>query len=991
MPILSRAHNYGLNDMVSLFNDALYGNNGILPNLSFMPSRDPSEYDNIAWQSRLNQQELFRQFIGQTVGQTANRRAAAISSTLGLGRAGMAVFNGAMQLDPRTAMSAIGHYGGADAVRTILSMGNSMAYARGARMGGVLDPTTLVQNTNFAATQGGMAYANNFNLDGSINAEQTRGLSLPAVGYVIGRTLSDRSSYAAWANRLRRGEGLTAAERTLSENDIRAFASGERMDPRKLEAASNSFNEDIKKMTRELNGLIASVSKMTGSCDEAIRFLDNYTNGNLTSATETAKQARARAARLAANIRVTAADSGIAPEYLYGMAERFQTASTAQFANDPKAIALGASRLFTGTAGLGALSFAEWAKANAGATLEQRAEAEKTIGLQVKGYNESGMYGMNMLAAKLKVMRPDLDLSEYENQLKRGNAAGAKDWLIANAGRQNVMRFMYDPRQAQLAALDPEVNAAAQGLHNLSLAKGQAAEARRTAQYGQLMDAVQFAVDQAAGNDDEKVRRVGDLRKTYKGQLLSDEVLQAAGLGKSERKAFREKYGRLSHMEIQKKIAALNSGDSALELAQEKFGDRVAGIIGGFDSQAADDLRNRLSKLGGGRVTADELSQATNELALERERDDIDRTKAKAISGDRLAMNDLLAKGGSKFTGTILDKMNVSLSEQLAKVGGKTSPETLRLGKKEMDDVKKRVLSEMSKKRNTRTFEEISRDVLQDKYSNKLLESEDLLDSIDLYDSHGNLSKKALAPFGETFSKNFKSEVLGYQGFTGKKASKKYKDAVTTGDAFERARRNRDRSNVEAVKAMSAHAGESLGDMLQQQNGVDYVDSLRTAGGKLAYTGAGQLAEAVAANTDLESAKGQTSMALSQANTTEFKQLTEDVGTRTKIVSDLEGELNQKGRQWQGELKKAVASGDEESLKKIFGDSKGFKDLKDLGMSALEAGKIVSAGLDSQDQAKKDVARQDAIISQKASHEGTNDEIVQVLLKILNTIQSAVK
>ena len=96
------------------------------------------------------------------------------------------------------------------------------------------------------------------------------------------------------------------------------------MDPKKFEAASNSFNEDVKKMTKELNGLIASVSKMTGSCDEAIRFLDNYTNGNMTSATESAKRARSRAAKLAANVRVAAADAGVSPEELYAMSVRYQ-------------------------------------------------------------------------------------------------------------------------------------------------------------------------------------------------------------------------------------------------------------------------------------------------------------------------------------------------------------------------------------------------------------------------------------------------------------------------------------------------------------------------------------------------------------------------------------------------------------------------------------------------------------------------------------------
>ena len=60
-------------------------------------------------------------------------------------------------------------------------------------------------------------------------------------------------------------------------------------------------------------------------------------------------------------------------------------------------------------------------------------------------------------------------------------------------------------------------------------------------------------------------------------------------------------------------------------------------------------------------------------------------------------------------------------------------------------------------------------------------------------------------------------------------------------------------------------------------------------------------------------------------------------------------------------------------------------------MSELEAGKIVSAGIDSQDQSKKDAARQDAILEQRLSGGGSNDEIVQILLKILNLIQGAMK
>lgn len=989
MPIQSGSHNYGLSDIKSMFNDALYGNRGILPNLSFMPPRDPSEYDDISWQARVNQQELFEQFLDQTVGQAANRRAAAMSSALGLGQAGMSVFRAAMGIDPRTALSAIGHFGGADAARTILSMGNSMAYARGAGMGGVLDPSTLIQNTNFAAVQGGMAYANNFNLDGSINAEQTRGLSLPTVGYVIGRTLSDRSSYTAWADRIRRGQGLTAAEQSLTENDIQAFMAGESLDPKKFEAASNSFNEDIKKMTRELNGLIASVSKMTGSCDEAIRFLESYTNGNLTSSTESARKARTSAAKLAANIRVTASDAGISPEYVYGLAGRFQaTTMPALAAYDQKAMRLGASRLFAGTAGLGALSFAEWAKANPGANREQVDQAQTAIELQLKGYNDSGMYSLNMLAAKLKHMRPDLDMSEYEDMLKRGSASGAKDWLIARAGRQNVMKFMSDPREAQLAALNPEINAEAQRFRRISIGHGQAAEARRVAQYREFMGTIDFAVSAAAGNDEEKLRQIGDTRELYKGQLLSDQVLKTAGV--SDTAAFRKKYGDLSFIEIQTELSKKANGDKAIALAQANLGEQVSSSIGRFDSGAAEGLRRSLARQGGGRVTEDDILAARNQIALERERDDIDRLKADAFSGSRESMNKLLSRGGSRLSGNVLDKMNVYLSEQLAKVGGKTSPETLQLDKKEMADVRRRVAEEMSKEGNTRTFEEVSRDVLQEKYSNKLLESEDLLDSVDLIDHTGKLSEKALASFGDSFLRYSKSEILKYD-FTGKQASGKYVKSVKDEDAYARARRNKDLKNSESARSTLAYAGGNLGDMLQQQKGFDVADAMRTAGDKLNGSGAGELAVAVADDSGLESAKRSTSMPLSEADKSGFKQLTEDVEKKAKIASGIESELNKGGSKWQSELKKAVASGDEESVKKILGSSKEFGNLKDLGMSALEAGKIVSAGIDSQDQSRKDAARQDAILEQRASGKGSNDEIAQILLKILNLIQGAVK
>lgn len=993
MPTPSRSHNYGLNDIQSLFNDALYGNNGILPNLSFMPPRDPSEYDNIAWTARRNQQELFKQFIGQTVGQTANRRAAAMSSALGIGRAGMSVFNGAMTLDPRTAMSLIGHHGGADAVRAILSMGNSMAYARGAQLGGVLDPTTLIHNTNFAAVQGGMAYANNFNIDGSINAEQTRGLSLPAVGYVIGRTLSDRSSYSAWASRIRKGDGLTASERTLTESDIKAFTGGEKMDPKKFEAASNSFNEDIKKMTRELNGLIASVSKMTGSCDEAIRFLDSYTNGNLTSATESAKQARSRAAKLAANIRVTAADAGVSPEELYSMRNGFQNYSALRIHTlDQKATEFGVhKKLFADTSGLATLAYAEWAKTHAQANAEQRDEAMRTIGLQVKGYTDSGMWNLNTVVARMKVLRPDMDTREYEQLVRRGDAVGARKWAEANVGLRNVFRALNEEGYADKARLDPNVRNEVAKLDMLSL-QGQGLEQRRKGQFGMFLDTARTFIDSV--NDTNAREQIGDIDSVLRNQMLSDDVLLAAGVKRSEIKKFRGQHASYDSISLQNKLFKLagdngRSGDDVLDLIQKKAGEAIAAKLSPEEGKS---FLNAIKAQTGGGISDEDIRIATDQLALEAEREDINNTKARAIRGDRGAMGTLIEKGGNKFTRTILEGMNKDIAEQLAKVGGKTSPEKLMLNKKELDSVNERARAELSAPGNTRTFEEITRDILRDKYSDKLLNSEDLLDSMSLIGADGNLSEKAMASFGDIYSENFKSRILGYNGFVGGKPSKEYRLKVTPEQAGERARRNKDSDNLEVAQFRETFAtGGTLGDAAQAMSSVALKGSIQKAGDRILGKGEGDLAEAVAEREDYKAAEAATAMPFSEAGGRDFKLLTEDIQKRTKLANEIESEFNKKGGKWKDDLKKAVSSGDEEALNKIFGDNKSFKSMKDLGMSALEAGKIISAGLDTQNQERKDLARQDAIIIQKSGQAGVNDAILQILMKIFNLLQGAVK
>ena len=991
MPIPSRAHDYGLNDMVSLFNDALYGNGGILPNLSFMPPRDQSSYDNIAWTARISQQELFRQFIGQTVGQTANRRAAALSSALGIGNAGMAVFNGAMRLDPRLAMSVIGHHGGAEAVKNILGMGNSMAYARGAQMGGVLDPTTLVQNTNFAAIQGGMAYANNFNLDGSINAAQTSGLNLQQVGYVIGRTLSDRTSYSTWANRIRRGEGLTASERTLTENDIRAFTNGEKMDPKKFEAASNSFNEDVKKMTKELNGLIASVSKMTGSCDEAIRFLDNYTNGNMTSATESAKRARSRAAKLAANVRVAAADAGVSPEELYAMSVRYQNFSGGQLLNDPRMIALGAhKKLFGDTSNLGMLAFADWKKAHPYASQEQLDRAAQTIGMEVKDFNNSGIAKLNTLVAQAKVLRPDLDTSEYDKLLQRGDGAGAQRWVMKTLG-ERTYRQIYDDDKLMRILVDPRVRNAKAELDKTAFTQGKAREEQRKGQFGLFLDTVDAFVNSQDEKTREKIGMIGS--DVIRGQLMSDEVLSAAGIKRSEFTKFREQHKGYDWSQLTKELFTAagengKSGDRLLDLIKKGTVEKIASYL---PENEARNLRNEVAWQQGGEITEDDLRQARDQLAREYEQDDIDRTKAAAVDGSRDAMDSLLKKGGSKFTRSVLGKMNVSIAEQLAKVGGKTSPEKLQLSEKELNEVNKKALAELENPENTKTFEEVTRGILRAKYSDKLLESEDLLESMDLIGADGNLSEKALSTFGDTFTKAFNSGVLGYEDFGDKKPQKKYRDKVTEEEAYQKALRNKAKDNPDAVRLARAYSGKTAGDVWVNYESEDYVDHFKAAGEMMGDTGRSALAKSVQKRTDAEAAADATSMLFTESGRRGFKQLSEDVSKRTELADDIESEFNKKDKKWQTDLKKAVSAGDEEALNKMFGDNESFKNMKDLGMSALQAGKLISAGLDTTDKAKKDIARQDAVLEQKMSAESANVEIAQILRKILTLLQGAVK
>lgn len=506
---------------------------GNLSGTVFGAPEDASAYDALS----ANAQGMMSHFVNRYGPNMLMARKAmrlrSVAAATGTGVVGVNILDRLGQFSPGLANNILGFHGMDEALESMIRNANGLASATGRAPGGIMSPGQMSRNMMFAASQGALAINNNFNDKGHIDARFTSGLNLPQAAAVANNILADSSQYDSWARaQLQKTRAWTGANPNadakarekagvLTEEEITAFRRGTAM----TDASVRSFNDHIKTFQKEMNGFVASVSKITGSFESAVDFLQEMTNGKAFSAGEEAANARRRASQVAANLRVLAADSGVDPRMLHGMIKSFGGKVDAGLGKDVYEHYFGNRSVAAGVGALGAAALTSFMKAHPGASLEDRRKMELGLAARSEGYGQGDAIRQNpLLAEAVRIGKISL------------NDAMA---LARSGDQEKVTKFL---RQTFGAAMDTMANSehwreiftnrnqdVVNQLNTVSFNEGTANEGVLKSQRQSLSDAKMLVTSMLRTTlKDKNISR--DVENMHKEALLDDAALRAAGL-----------------------------------------------------------------------------------------------------------------------------------------------------------------------------------------------------------------------------------------------------------------------------------------------------------------------------------------------------------------------------------------------------------------------------------------------------------------------------
>lgn len=522
---------YGLQDIVNIYNELSAAPGGMMAGTVFSPSLDSYQYDSLASTAAMQRQAYVERLMPRMIGQTQVRRQAGMSASLGLGTFGDTLMSGVRTIDPGLVDTILGHRGINDAIQGMLASSNAIDYIRSGRIGGVTNPQQLNKNMMSGASLSALSFRNNFNDDGTVNISQTHGLSLPAAAYIGSRVLSERSQYESWAARMQSKDSgsLSAEEMKMTEREISNFKDGIGT----TERAERSFNAQIKGFTEQVNKLVSSISKMTGGYTEAIEFMQRVTGGKAFAAGKDADTAREKAARLAMNMRAIAADAGMDSTELFAGANMYAAAMGYQRGFDSRTIAFNANPSDSRIGAALAAAEAKWTQMHPGATPDDIKRARASFESQVIGVGSGDMInGMTVIAADL-VRGGMADEKRVRNILKSGDANAMHQYLQKFYSEDQLVELYDDKRRLEtLRSMNADLTAdfdsvvLLEGASNEKLRRG-----RRNGVKGMIGNFANLH-GKATGKSSASIRE--DIDNVYEKAMLSESALVNAGLTRED-------------------------------------------------------------------------------------------------------------------------------------------------------------------------------------------------------------------------------------------------------------------------------------------------------------------------------------------------------------------------------------------------------------------------------------------------------------------------
>lgn len=434
---------------------------GALLSTVFTKPEDVGTYDSVASQAQMLRNDMYNTYIQPSMDNIVDKRIRHISSMLGLGSAGEKALRAANTFAPGVTEMILGHHGGMVAQTNVMNSANAIGATRSGFIGGMSNPEQMNINNQLGLRIAMNAYRNNFDKSGGVDVNQTHGLSLVQAAAISNQALQDNSLYESFAKKAK------TIDPSLTDSEIQNFKNGTGSTDKVVE----KFNEHVKKFTSEINSFTASVTKMTGDFEESIQFLQRATGGQLFKDTESASKLRKDAVKMANNLRIIAADSGISAQELYmrsGLGGDIFEASQGRtnafankFANKVSGTRLGM---------IGAAAFANWAKKNPNATKEERDAMSEAVNANIADYGQGDVSKMNVVLARL-VDEGAVSKAEAEKLAASGNAEQMYNFLAKKTGGEaRLNEIMSDGRN--LAAWRRRYSKTLGDLDELGLGKG---------------------------------------------------------------------------------------------------------------------------------------------------------------------------------------------------------------------------------------------------------------------------------------------------------------------------------------------------------------------------------------------------------------------------------------------------------------------------------------------------------------------------------------
>lgn len=346
----------------------------------------------------------------------------------GVGQGVTSLIGNLYHFAPDTMGTILGVPYGGQFFSTIANGAAGISQASG--MGGVdiFNPYSVLaahQNTNNMAK---MMYDFGVRKDGGYDVSYGHGLNMGEMGKVAQRILSSQIPYMDDDGR----------RLDLSRDEKGDYVNG---------SDAEKFSSNLKKLGSKFNEAVSSMSKLTGSVDDALRVMDQMAGGNfLGGSVEQAKSVAERARRLAATIRITSAIAGTSPmEAFANMQGLAQTMAGATGMSSYIAGSSGYSSMMGTMAASATAAYGMWAAMNPDASQEQKAQALLAANGRATRYaSENGSAFSAMVADNMHLFS-EKDISEIETANREGHPNTVADLVMRRIGADMYSRYMTDP------------------------------------------------------------------------------------------------------------------------------------------------------------------------------------------------------------------------------------------------------------------------------------------------------------------------------------------------------------------------------------------------------------------------------------------------------------------------------------------------------------------------------------------------------------------